>query len=183
MGVPGPAPRALLRDSAPRAFSEALGVVGRPDIELATLGSGSNLSVRWRCSTCGHEWEAKPAARSKGRGCPECAWASRARSRAQAPAGRSVADLFPLIAAEFQSNPTEPIWGPGIFGMVPASAACGVAGSAAISGRRPSRTALPVVVARRVGTDGRRRHVGDRRDAQAQQLRPQRFHSRSSLRT
>jgi rubrerythrin len=110
--MPGPAPRTLLRDAAPHAFSEALRVVGRPDVELATLGSGSNLSVRWRCSTCGQEWDAKPAARSKGRGCPKCAWAVRARSRAQAPLGEGVADLFPLIAAEFQSNLDRPDMGP-----------------------------------------------------------------------
>jgi len=102
--MPGPAPRILLRDTSTAAFTEALYVVGRPDVDLGNLGSGSNLSVRWRCARCSHEWDAKAAARSKGTGCPQCAWELRARSRAQAPAGSSLADLFPAIAAEFVDN-------------------------------------------------------------------------------
>lgn len=104
VGMPGPVPRLLILDALPEILSEALQVVGRPEIDVATLGSGSNLPVLWRCAACFHEWEAKPAARSKGTGCPECAWAARARSRAQAPSGRSLADLFPQVASEFEAN-------------------------------------------------------------------------------
>lgn len=40
--MPGPAPRTFLRDVAPAAFAEALHV-GRPDVDLANLGSGSPM--------------------------------------------------------------------------------------------------------------------------------------------
>lgn len=43
--VHGPKPLALLRDSAPSVFAEAVCVVGRTDIELMALGSYSNLRV------------------------------------------------------------------------------------------------------------------------------------------
>lgn len=102
--MPGPKPRQLLRDAAPSAFAEAIDVVGRPDFDLDVLGAGSSLPVRWRCITCAHIWEAKPAARTRGSGCPRCAEATRARSRAQAPAGRSLKDLFPQLATEFERN-------------------------------------------------------------------------------
>ncbi|WP_376785977.1 MULTISPECIES: zinc-ribbon domain-containing protein [Aeromicrobium] len=102
--VPGPVPVALLRDASPAIFAEALHVVGRPDVDVSTLGTGSNLPVRWRCPVCSHEWDAKPSARSRGTGCPACARAIRRRSRAQAPPGMSLADLFPQIASEFEAN-------------------------------------------------------------------------------
>ena len=110
--MPGPKPRSLLRDSDPDVFGEALRVIGRPDVDLDTLGTGSNLGVRWSCTTCSHEWDAKPSARFRGTGCPECARASRARSRAQAPPGKSLDDLYPLIAGEFQQNLARPDMGP-----------------------------------------------------------------------
>ena len=33
----------------------------------------SNKKVWWKCSVCGHEWQATVNHRSSGRGCPECA--------------------------------------------------------------------------------------------------------------
>ena len=35
--------------------------------------SHSESKVWWKCSKCGHEWEAKICNRSNGRGCPKCA--------------------------------------------------------------------------------------------------------------
>lgn len=102
--VPGPAPRLLLRHVAPAAYAEALRVVDRSDVELDNLGASSNLSVTWRCITCGQQWDATPASRSRGGGCPACAWKRRGRSRAQAPHGSSVAELYPRVAAEFIRN-------------------------------------------------------------------------------
>lgn len=110
--VPGPAPRSLLRDTLPAEHGEALRVVNRDDVDLALLASHSNLQVEWRCSQCGHRWQATPASRSRGGGCPDCAWQRRARSRAQAPSGRSLADLFPRVAAEFLVNLDRPEMAP-----------------------------------------------------------------------
>ncbi|SES67063.1 Probable Zinc-ribbon domain-containing protein [Geodermatophilus poikilotrophus] len=103
-GVPGPAPQEILGRTHPALLREAIAVVGR-STDPGSLGTGSNLKVRWRCSSCEHEWVAAVAARVKaGRGCPQCAWLLRARSRAQAPVGRSLQDLHPAVAATFVRN-------------------------------------------------------------------------------
>lgn len=109
--MPGPQPRSLLQDTHPDVFAEAVKVVGSA-VEPATLGSQSNRMVIWRCSKCGHGWDATPAARARGGGCPECAREKRARSRAQAPAGRSLLELHPRIAAELVRNLTRTDMGP-----------------------------------------------------------------------
>ena len=36
------------------------------------VSAHSNTKVWWKCSVCGHEWEAKVANRAKGDGCPNC---------------------------------------------------------------------------------------------------------------
>jgi Probable Zinc-ribbon domain len=101
--MPGPAPRSLLCDTYPSVFMEAERAV-RSDTPLPSLGTHSNLLVVWRCATCRHEWTATASAR--GGGCPECAWKKRGRSRAQAPAGRSLLDRHPDVAEEFVRNLT-----------------------------------------------------------------------------
>jgi rubrerythrin len=110
--MPGPSPRSLLREANPSVYGEALVVVGRPDVALSDLGTGSNLRVEWQCAACGERWQATPAARARGGGCPQCAWTRRARSRAQAPPGRSVVYLFPEVAAEFVANLDRPDMSP-----------------------------------------------------------------------
>jgi rubrerythrin len=100
--------RTLLRDTDPEAFLEAVDVVGRPDRALTELGTCSNLRVAWQCRHCGHLWEAPPAARAAGRGCPSCAVAKRGTSRARAPKGKALSDLFPDVSAEFVRNETRP---------------------------------------------------------------------------
>ncbi|WP_373312420.1 zinc-ribbon domain-containing protein [Asanoa siamensis] len=72
----------------------------------------SNLRVLWRCSSCGWHWETAVANRTSGTGCPECAWVTRGRSRALAPAGQSLADLSPRIAGEFVENLDRPEFSP-----------------------------------------------------------------------
>lgn len=104
--MPGREPASLLIDTHPELALEAVQVAS--GVPLPTLGTHSNQTVRWRCSTCGHLWEAKVAARTKGGGCPVCAQAKRARSRAQAPPGASLQDCYPTIAAEFVRNVTRP---------------------------------------------------------------------------
>jgi rubrerythrin len=101
---PGPVPQEILGSTHPTLLQEAIAVVGR-STDPATLGTGSNLKVRWRCSACEHEWVATVAARAKaGRGCPQCAWLLRARSRAQAPPDKSLQNLHPAVAATFVRN-------------------------------------------------------------------------------
>ncbi|MFC1415039.1 zinc-ribbon domain-containing protein [Streptacidiphilus cavernicola] len=113
-GDEGHAPGAM--DLAPQLLEqlarEAIEVVGRPNLIPAQLKPHSNLPVRWQCVGCGHEWNATAASRTAGRGCPECAWEKRATSRATAPPGESLAELFPAIAAEFIENLDRPDFSP-----------------------------------------------------------------------
>ena len=39
-------------------------------IDPTTLTYGSNIKVWWKCSECGHEWQARIAHRVRGSGCP-----------------------------------------------------------------------------------------------------------------
>lgn len=41
----------------------------------------SNKKVWWRCSVCGHDWEASVSDRASGRGCPKCAIQKRVQGR------------------------------------------------------------------------------------------------------
>lgn len=100
--------RTLLRDTDQEAFAEAINLPGRPGHALSELGTHSNLKVQWRCAQCQHCWVASPAARSRGGGCPRCAVGVRAASRTRPPKGKSLADLFPEIAAEFVRNESRP---------------------------------------------------------------------------
>ena len=102
--MPGPQPRSLLRDTHPDVFLEAVRVVDS-GVALTELSTQSNRGVIWRGDSCGHEWEAKPAARSRGGGCPECARGKRARSRAQAPPGRSLLRPSPFGPGGGRSEP------------------------------------------------------------------------------
>ena len=43
------------------------------NISPANVSKGSNKKVWWKCSKCGHKWEATIHSRTAGRGCPECA--------------------------------------------------------------------------------------------------------------
>ncbi|MBQ3015691.1 MAG: hypothetical protein IJD79_02815 [Clostridia bacterium] len=70
------------------------------------ISYGSAIKVWWKCS-CGHEWEATPNHRSRGRGCPECAKNQRAitkRKNIVATRG-SLADKNPDLAREW--HPTK----------------------------------------------------------------------------
>lgn len=43
------------------------------DLNPSQLLPGSGKRTWWKCSQCGHEWEAVIASRTKGHGCPKCA--------------------------------------------------------------------------------------------------------------
>jgi predicted nucleic acid-binding Zn-ribbon protein len=44
-----------------------------PGLNPYTVGARSSVTAWWRCGTCGHQWQARIANRSRGSGCPACA--------------------------------------------------------------------------------------------------------------
>ena len=66
-----------------------------------TLSPNSHVKVWWKCSVCGHEWQAtvKSRAGSQKTGCPVCA------NRAVNPGVNDLATLYPLLAGEW--HPTK----------------------------------------------------------------------------
>ncbi len=58
------------------------------------VGTGSNLRAWWRCRECGFEWQAWPANRCKGTGCPQCAGRL-------TPRERSLAAVRPELLADW----------------------------------------------------------------------------------
>jgi hypothetical protein len=60
----------------------------------------SAREVWWRCAA-GHTWKAAVYNRATGRGCPECAKVVRGAKRARPPAGTSLGDLHPELAAQW----------------------------------------------------------------------------------
>jgi hypothetical protein len=67
-----------------------------PGLAASQVRPGSNKKAWWVCSE-GHAWEAVIASRTKGRGCPVC-------SGRTAGAGSSLADLSPLLAAQWHPD-------------------------------------------------------------------------------
>jgi hypothetical protein len=53
----------------------------------------------------------KPADRQRGELCPECAKRLRAIAKSTPKPGRSLADLFPDVAAEWHSTLNDPVTG------------------------------------------------------------------------
>jgi predicted nucleic acid-binding Zn-ribbon protein len=73
------------------------------------VGYASNRPASWLCPTCGHEWEAIIQSRGKGAGCPECGRRRSGRANAKPKPGRSLAELFPAIAAEWHTELNAPL--------------------------------------------------------------------------
>ncbi len=48
---------------------------------ISDITSSSGVKVKWICSVCGFKWEATPASRKAGRGCPVCGRKKSAESR------------------------------------------------------------------------------------------------------
>jgi rubrerythrin len=63
-----------LCDALPDLYGELTSLDGGP-VDAVTLGSARRGT--WRCSTCGHEWQASIAMRVRGNGCPCCAGRTR----------------------------------------------------------------------------------------------------------
>ena len=64
---------------------------------------GSEKRVWWRCSKCGHRWEAKIYSRTEGRGCPRCG-----RKRVK-PGVNDLAMLSPALAVEWDDVANFPL--------------------------------------------------------------------------
>lgn len=90
-----------LAELHPDIASELVSCVDQPDRTAQSLRPQSNLRCRMRCSACGHDWLTSPATRLRGRGCPLCGRERLRRVRTIAPAGTSLADVEPTVAAEF----------------------------------------------------------------------------------
>jgi hypothetical protein len=67
------------------------------------LKPASAKTVWWQC-TLGHEWPTKPQNRLRGERCPECAKTLSAAKRSTPKPGRSLADLYPDIAADWNTT-------------------------------------------------------------------------------
>ncbi len=70
-------------------------------IDPAMVGAGSNKKVWWKCSVCGHEWEAAISNRVKGSGCPVCARERNAQNRKKAKRENSLSFLYPELLEEW----------------------------------------------------------------------------------
>lgn len=60
-----------LFDSAPHLEKEWL-TIKNDGILITEVTPSSNKKVWWKCSKCNYEWQASPATRLKGHGCPVC---------------------------------------------------------------------------------------------------------------
>jgi len=68
--------------------------------DLKEVFPKSNKSTAWRCSACLHEWRARFADRTNGRGCPKCERRKSAKLRSTARYEESLAFKFPDITKE-----------------------------------------------------------------------------------
>ena len=62
---------------------------------------GSQEKVWWKCSKCGHEWQASVANRNKGRDCPLCKPYKISKSLSKVRANNSLQEKFPQVAKEW----------------------------------------------------------------------------------
>jgi Probable Zinc-ribbon domain len=143
-------------------LAEFIENVTRPGVAATMIALGSADRCRWRCATCGREWVSQVRARSgrtrtsrsrpNGTGCPQClrAWRSTNGHQLVPPPGRSLADLAPVVAAEFRENLTRPGRGPGELRCGSQDrcrwccAACGWVWEAAVHNRVGNGTGCPV---------------------------------------
>jgi hypothetical protein len=104
------APRAhSLASDHPEVAAEFLEVCNRPGLTAADIAPAGNDRVRWRCSTCAHQWETRTANRTRlGTGCPPCRYRAAGRKNARPREGRSFADVHPQLVRHFVRDVTSP---------------------------------------------------------------------------
>jgi hypothetical protein len=67
----------------------------------ASVTAGSKFRAWWRCPECRNTWQAQVHSRTRGHGCPECGRKRAGRAHSTPEEGRSLADLYPDLAAEW----------------------------------------------------------------------------------
>jgi hypothetical protein len=101
--------RRSLLSAFPAVAEEFVRVVDRPGVTAADIAPSGDDRAIWRCSGCGHEWEARVANRTvAGTGCPPCSYRRGAALAARPSPGRSFADLHPELVPYFRGNETNP---------------------------------------------------------------------------
>ena len=71
------------------------------DLKPDEVSCGSSKKVWWKCSKCGHEWEAMIGDRTKGRNCPKCSRLEAAKAHSLPKPGESLQDKLPELAKEW----------------------------------------------------------------------------------
>ena len=73
------------------------------------VSAGSHKDAWWICSACGNSWPAQINARNRGNGCPKCGHkkAGLSNIRTRLRNGNTLADNYPAIAAEWDSEKNE----------------------------------------------------------------------------
>ena len=105
--------RPSLLSEHPHVAAEFVAVPDRSGLTAADLAPAGDDRVRWRCSTCGHEWTARTANRTLlGTGCPPCSYRAAGRLTARPTPGNSFADRHPGLTKHFIDNLTHPGVGP-----------------------------------------------------------------------
>ncbi len=83
---------------------------GLPRLTPDKVGYASNRRARWLCPTCGHEWDAIIQSRGRGgAGCPQCGRHRAGRANARPKPGGSLAEVFPSLAAEWNTERNAPL--------------------------------------------------------------------------
>jgi hypothetical protein len=74
-------------------------------LDPAEIAVSSHRRVWWRCASCAHEWQATPSNREgNASGCPRCALRARVQARSQVDPQRSLALVYPELAAELDPD-------------------------------------------------------------------------------
>ena len=68
------------------------------------LSKKSHKRIYWKCIKCGNEWSAEVATRTSGAGCPKCSKRKAAEKLSMPPKGQSLADLYPDLILEWNSD-------------------------------------------------------------------------------
>ena len=71
------------------------------DLKPTMFTCGSGEKVWWKCSVCGHEWQAVIGSRNKNIGCPNCANESRSKKMSLPKIGDSLQDMCPDLLKEW----------------------------------------------------------------------------------
>ncbi|WP_443033739.1 zinc-ribbon domain-containing protein [Streptomyces sp. CA2R101] len=106
-----PSPGESLAEVNPALAEELIEVKGHPDWTAFDLLPYSNKVCLWKCpdSACGYEYPASAARRSgQSTGCPQCARRRTTEGRRRPKPGRSLQDLFEVIASELVEVIGEP---------------------------------------------------------------------------